>query len=148
MKKLITIQLAILFFFSGAVFSQYKCNMDNQDSASPISSKLKGGSIWGEFNVGYSNHGVMGTLALSYRKENLYFGTSYYKSHTCYDNTKQHDYLVDIGHSQEHKTVQSISVFSGIIFPGKLTPGLSVGISWLQFDYVNTIPIAENVTLG
>ena len=148
MKKLITIHIAILFFLSGSVFSQNKYNLYDQESPMHTSPKLKGGSLWGDFNMGYSTQGLMGVIALSYRKGNLYVGTAYYKSHICYHGTEHHNDFQKISNSQEHKTVQSISVLWGIIFPGKLAPSLSVGVSWLQLDYQNTIPIEKNLTSG
>lgn len=147
MKKLLTIQLAIFLFLSGAVFSQDKYNMNKQAPATNISPKLKQGSVWGEFNVGSSNHGVMGNIDLCYRKKLLYFCVSYFKSHVCYHDTREHDYFLDISNSQDHKTVQSISLLSGIMLPGKLAPSLSVGVSWLKFDYENTVRIDKNIAL-
>ncbi|HLK27943.1 MAG TPA: hypothetical protein VKT28_05135 [Puia sp.] len=147
MKKQITLLLATLFLLSGSAFCQTAYNTNDKDSVIHISQKLKGTSLWGEFNIGYSNNGTMGNATLNYRKGNIYVGTSYYKSHICYDDSKQHDHFLNIKNSQDHKTIQSIAVFSGIVLRGKWSPSFIIGISWLQFDYVNTIPIKENVTL-
>ncbi len=141
------IQLTTLFFLYCPVFSQFKQNMNNIDSAIHVFARPTGGSLWGEINLGYSNNGVKGSFAISYRIRNVFYGAGYYKSHICYDHHEKHDYFLNTENSQNHKTVKSISVFSGIIFPGKWSPGLSFGISWIKFTYLTTKPIEHNVTL-
>jgi hypothetical protein len=141
------IQLTTLFFIYCPVFSQVKHTRNNKDSGMYLSARPTGRSLWGEINLGYSNNGVKGSFAINYRTRNVFYGAGYYKSHICYDHHEKHENFLNTEDGQNHKTVKSISVFSGIILPGKWSPSLSFGISWIKFTYLTTKPIEHNVTL-
>ena len=119
----------------------------NADSAIINSPKLNGKLFWGEINAGYSTDGAAGSLTLNYRIGKMYFGTRYYKSHICYEDNKQRDYRFNDGSSDNHFTIESMSLFSGVMFEGKWAPSLSVGVSLCQFKYASTVRIEHNVTL-
>lgn len=141
------IQLTALFFLYCPVFSQVKHNINNKALAIHLSPRPANRSLWGEINLGYSNYGVKGSFVISYRVRNVFYGAGYYKSHICYHDHKKHDYFLNAETVQIHKAVKSMSVFSGIIFPGKWSPSLSFGISWIKFTYLTTKPIEHNVTV-
>ncbi|MDN3657218.1 hypothetical protein QWZ08_16330 [Ferruginibacter paludis] len=141
------IQLTTLFFIYCPVFSQVKYTSTNKNSGVYLYTRPTGRSLWGEINLGYSNNGVKGSFAINYRVRNVLYGVGYYKSHICYDHYQKHDCFLDTEDSQNHKTVKYISVFSGFILPGKLSPSLSFGISWIKFTYLTAKPIEHNVTL-
>lgn len=105
------------------------------------------GFLWGEINGGYSTNGAAGSLAMNYKTGKILFGAYYYQSHICYEGSKKHDYFLTDEASDQHFNIQSVAVLSGIVFPGKSNPSLSIGVSLTRFKYVSTTCIEHNVTL-
>jgi len=103
--------------------------------------------LWSEINAGYSNHGPAGSLTVQYRKGNLVLSSQYNKSHVCYEDHATSEYFLNAPFSDNHLTVESMSLSSGIILPGKWHPSFLIGISWSQFKYISTAPIENDVTL-
>ena len=103
--------------------------------------------FWSELNAGYSNYGPVGGFAVNFRTARTFFGTTYNKSHVCFqDNIGGEYYSKDIN-SDSHLTITAMSVYAGIILPAKWNPSLSLGASWYQFNYLSTRPIACDVSL-
>lgn len=153
MKTKTIIQFVTLIIVFRPTFSQ--CQADDNRSLQTVNDSAMNNSIgqpdrflWAEINAGYSNHGAAGSMTMNFRNRNFIFSAQYYKSHTCYKDDKERDHFLNDGHSEDHFTIESVAVLSGIFFRCKYSPILSGGVSCSKYQYVSTIHIEHNFTLS
>ena len=102
--------------------------------------KISGNALFGELNIGYSNIGYVGQASINYRSKDKFISAAYYKSHICVLNNDKGEYFSNSQSIDKHTTVVSLSLSGGIIFPSKLCPSISCGVSVAEFTYEHTTP--------